>query len=106
MVVPSSFQQKVYPATNNIFINPTLFKIYGDYFQTTILPLLGITNRAVNLRPLSSTNRLDPLYVSFKMGYLCTVTEMKPWPSFLLALVIGDYTILRGLYGLMMMAVA
>jgi hypothetical protein len=96
---PSHYSPYTYSVTNNIFINPALFQIYNNYFQSTIIPLLGIKTAPPTIPPPNSTNSLTPLFVTFQMGYLCTETQQKAWPSLILAIAIGDYTILCGSYG-------
>ncbi len=90
---PGSWTPYTYSA-KNIFINPSLYPIYDNYFRSTILPLLGIQTAPPNVATPSSTDSLNPRFITFQMGYACTESQQKPWPSLILAIVIGDYTIL------------
>ena len=95
---PGSWTPYTYSAKNNIFINPALYQIYDNYFRSTILPLLGIQTAPPKVAPPSSSDSLNPRFITFEMGYVCTESQQKPWPSLILAIVIGDYTILSGCY--------
>lgn len=99
---PNNYHPYRFEATNNVFINGSLFQIYNDYFQNTILPLLGIPNAKLPILTPTPANGFAPLNATFQMGYLCTITQPKHWLTLLIAVAVGDYTILHSMYFVMM----
>jgi hypothetical protein len=95
--LPSTYTPTVYPDTNNIFVNETLFKIYGDYFISTILPLLGVSDGdQYNFQDLdSNTNSLKQIEVSFFQIYSCTQTQLKEPLSLIISVIVADNTFLQ-----------
>src|SRR5947207_1156160 len=63
---PNFSHPTIYPSTNNIFVNETLFQIHSSYLQETILPLIRIALPDLTLPqflPLNDSNRLQPVFV-------------------------------------------
>lgn len=104
--LPVTFILNEYTDTNNIFVNNTLFEIYGDYFKTTILPLLNVSfgdGSTIDFQPLNSTNHLEPANVVYDLAYWCTQTELKTPLSLVISLIVADYTFLNPALGFVVM---
>ena len=96
--LPVDFISHQSSGTNNIFVNDTLFEIYAQYFQNTIIPLLEGPNgngHAWSFRHLDSTNSLTPVNVGFFLQYTCTQTQIKKALSLVTSIIIADYTFLN-----------
>ena len=93
--LPATFTPTVYSDTNNIFVNETLFKVYGDYFTSTILPLLGYGDQYSFQDLDSSTNSLETIDVSFFQIYSCTQTQLKEPLSLIISVIVADNTFLQ-----------
>jgi hypothetical protein len=93
-----------FPDTNNIFINNTLFRIYAQYFQNTIVPLLQPSDApAWSFQDLSSTNSIPPVEVAFYLQYSCTQKQIKTALSLVISIIIADYTFLNPTLGLIIL---
>jgi len=79
-------QATLLPPTNNIFVNETLFGVYFDILNTTILPYLNLSTP--NFTSISHENQLKPRIVTFVRSYTC---QVRRWKSILEAAVsIGE----------------
>jgi hypothetical protein len=103
--LPSSYIPMEYPNTNNIFVNDTLFEIYGNYFANTILPLLGVFNGSqYSFQALdSTTNLLEPVNVAFFQIYSCTQAQLKKTLSLIISVIVADYTFLNPAFWLIIL---
>ena len=105
--IPRVFIPYVFPETNNIFINETLFEIYARYFRDTVIPLLtGMYQPDLTFQPLGANNRLRSTAVAFDMAYYCIESELKSPLSLVIALLVADlsmfqtaYTVIKGIVG-------
>lgn len=91
----------VFPATNNIFINKTLFEIYYSYLQTTILPILQYFQPDLvipSLLPVSDGNQLLPVNTCFLRSYSCLQRQIKGWASATISVLVANYTLIIGPY--------
>ena len=100
---PDIYVPNEYPDMNNIFINDTLFEIYGLYFTNTIVPLLGGSNRdAYSFKALDLTNQLKPVHVAFNVPYLCTQMQLKTPLSVLISVLSANYTFINPVFAFIM----
>ena len=91
-----------YPATNNIFVNDTLFYIYSNYLYNTILRLFGYHFPQFN--PLNSTNKMNATDVSFKMLYCCQDLQLKSSESLVISILVADWAFMTSLYTIILFA--
>jgi hypothetical protein len=90
-----------YPATNNIFINDTLFGNYSDYLRNTLLPISARFSGYPSIPPflpINESNRLEPISISFLTTYSCTETQLKGWVSVIISVLVADYALITGAY--------
>lgn len=92
-----------YSATNNIFVNQTLFDIYSSYIRDTIIPAFrqnSFNLSAPDYLPLSDDNHLEPIPMVIARRYACTTRRMKGWASVLLQVLVADYAFIVGGYSI------
>ena len=90
-----------YPPTNNIFYNETLFTIYCEYLNSTLLPLAGKFGVNVALQaflPITDQNRLQAVPTTFLTSYSCTQYQIKGWISLVVSVITADYALITGAY--------
>lgn len=75
---------------NNIFINPSLFKVYGSYLQGTIFPLLNATDLP-NFAELNGNNSFQVKEAMFARSYSCRQREWKSPLEVLISVITADY---------------
>jgi len=88
-----------YPATNNIFVNETLFAIYSSYLTNTVLPLFNYT--LPPFEPLNRTNAIKTSEVTFKMLYSCTDLQLKSSGSLVVSVMVASWAFITSLYALL-----
>jgi hypothetical protein len=94
----------VYSSTNNIFVNETLFEIYSSYLRNTVVPILAATVSFSGspLPPtfsnISSENFAQPEERTFDLTYACSRRKIKPTLSFIISVIVADYTFIVGGY--------
>ena len=95
--LPATYDPMRYSDMNNIFVNDTLFGIYRDYFESTILPILEVPNGSDYIfQGLdNSTNRLEPVDVAYFQIYSCTQMQLKKTLSLIISVIVADYTFLN-----------
>jgi hypothetical protein len=81
----------VYPATNNIFVNQSLYQNYFEYIQGGQFPF--------NSKPLNHLNEspvppLQSMPVTFLQSYSCQRLELKSAISLLISIITADYPFL------------
>jgi len=74
-VNPDFGQPVEFQPTNNIFVNETLFQIYGGFLRDYILPFMNLST--LEFQPLDDNNRLTPSSVTFLRRYICQVPQLK-----------------------------
>lgn len=101
---PNFSQPIIYPPTNNIFYNETLFEIYSDYLRNTLYPLYGTLTSYIAVPslpqfiPVQDDNRLQAVQVFIATTYSCTVTQLKGWVSVLVSVAVADWAFISGSY--------
>lgn len=84
--------------TNNIFINTTLYEIYGSYLQNTVLPILQIPNQPIP--PVTNGTEVTLPDMTFIKSYSCTRRQIKSTINFIISVVVADYALIIGGYTL------
>jgi hypothetical protein len=106
--IPTDFTANEYTDVNNIFVNGTLFEIFGSYFQQIIIPLLNVLavdgtslgdGRLYRFESLNSTNHLQPRNVTFNLAYSCTEEQLKKPLSLVISVIVADYTFINPVFG-------
>lgn len=95
------FPQRLYPPTNNIFVNETLFEAHETYLRKTIIPVLNNLQGNVSLPeflPLSQENRLRPFNTSFLRSYICLDRRAKGWAGGLVSVTTATYAMIAATY--------
>jgi hypothetical protein len=90
-----------FPATNNIFLNETLFELYYNYLNNTILPLYGYT--LPRFSPLDENNRLNQLgssNVTLRTLYSCTDITLKSPQSFIISVLVADWAFITTFFAI------
>ena len=87
-----------FPATNNIFINATLYQIYSSYLFNTILPILGIPSEPVYTVTNDTTVTLPDM--TFIKSYSCIERQVKSSIDFIISVIVADYVLIVGFYSL------
>jgi hypothetical protein len=96
-VANTSQPQTSFPATNNIFVNETLFNIYQSYLRDTLLPLYpGFSVPSFNSP--SSRNQLQPVETAFIRSYSCLERQWKGVLSAIISVIVADYALFFGPY--------
>lgn len=94
-------------ATNNIFVNRTLFQTYYDILRnisqlfSLISPAENYTNlSAFNFTPIDQggNNSLKNVDVFINATYFCNIRQVKGWPNMLVSVFIADWTLIIGAY--------
>ena len=75
-------QATFHTASNNIFVNESLFEVYTKYMNETLLPLL-LYGGIGEINPLSTENQLTWEPTTFIRGYDCTERQLKSAVSFI-----------------------
>jgi hypothetical protein len=78
-----------FSAGNNIFINESLFELYYDYFNSTVMPLYGYIFPP--FAPLNETNKLDQSNVSLRALYACSDLTLRSSQSLVIAVIVADW---------------
>lgn len=89
------------PASNNIFVNETLFDLYNTYLRTTILPFfqLYIPNFKIpDFLPINETNSLQEIDTTFLRSYDCTQRQLRGGGSVFISVLVADYALIGGPY--------
>jgi len=89
-------QAIVHPTTNNIFVNETLFDVFGQYLKSTILPLLQY--HIGDFSPLSAENSLEPSPTTFLRIYNCTERRLKATVSWFYSVFTAVWSIMAVLF--------
>jgi len=84
------------PATNNIFVNESLFELYYDYFNSTVAPLFGAVFPP--FEPLSETNQLGQSNVSLRTLYACSDLTLKSSQSVVISLIVADWVFITSFF--------
>jgi hypothetical protein len=95
----------LYPSTNNLFINETLFEIYSTYLRTVILPFLQLSAPNLTLPaflPTTDTNSLQPIDTAIIRSYTCLERHLKGWGSALISVLVADYALIGGPYAIIL----
>jgi hypothetical protein len=87
-------------ATNNIFVNDTLFEIYSAYMTDTILPILDLP--IPEFSAFSPQNRLQTVNATFVRSYSCVERRLKPTVSWIFSVMAVDYSLIGAAYTLSM----
>ena len=98
-----------YSPINNIFYNETLFAIYYEYLNSTLLPLAGKVGVNVPLPaflPITDQNRLQAVPTTFLTSYSCTQYQIKGWLSLVVSVITADYALITGAYSFAMFIAA
>src|SRR5438105_2636238 len=85
-------------ATNNIFINETLFSIYSDFMRKQILPFLKINATTAEFAPLHDSFIFPP--TSLMRSYNCIERRLKPPFTAIFSIVVADYAFIMGGFSL------
>lgn len=92
------------PASNNIFVNETLFDLYNTYLRTTVLPFLQTFAPNLTLPeflPINETNSLQEIDTAFLRSYDCTQRQLKGGGSVYISVLVADYALISGAYTLL-----
>lgn len=92
-----------FPSTNNIFINESLFEIFSETLNDTILPLIRLALPNTTLpesMPLTDHNQLEPYDATFYRSYTCSERRLKGWFSVMISVLAADYALIGGAYNL------
>jgi hypothetical protein len=96
-IANTSQPQTSFPATNNIFVNETLFNIYQSYFRNTLLPL----DPAFVVPTFNSPNggnELQPVATEFIRSYACWERKWKGVLAAIVSVIVADYALFFGPY--------
>lgn len=88
----------LYPPTNNIFYNETLFESYSVYLNDTILPLFK-SFYGLNITLPQFKSPLQPQPTTFVRTYFCTQKQLKGLASVVISVFAADYTLVLGVFG-------
>ena len=103
ITVPNNPQPIPFSSNHNIFVNTTLFEIYFQYFNRTIIPLsqkLGFT--LPNPVILNNDNRLTPVETTLLRSYSCSKRQPKSPVSLIVSVITADYAFIIGGYQLIL----
>jgi hypothetical protein len=96
-IADTSQPQTSFPATNNIFVNETLFNIYQSYFRDTLLPLdPGFLVPSFNSP--NGGNQLQPVETEFVRSYSCLERQWKGVLAAIISVIVADYALFFALY--------
>lgn len=101
LISPPNFSQPTfYPATNNIFLNDTLFQIYA----TITTAVYNLNNYTIpGFAPVSGTNRLQTQTTTFVRGYDCQERQYKS--DWFFAVFTVEFAFMSGAYHLLKLIV-
>ena len=88
-----------FPSTNNIFVNETLFQVYFEYYNSTILPIL--VAQSFGQPPpvlLNDETRFEPIQKTLLRSYICSKRETKGPLSLIISVIAGGYALIVGAY--------
>jgi hypothetical protein len=109
ITIPDSPRTIIYPSTNNIFINETLFQIYSEYILNTLIPLFNNVYHVnsgpdlLPLIPLNDATRFRPFETTLLRSYSCGSRERKYWVNLIISIIAADYALIAGSYKLLVM---
>jgi hypothetical protein len=81
---------------NNIFASETLFDLYYDYFNSTVLPLYGYIFPP--FAPLNETNQLGQSNVSLRALYSCTDLTLKSSQGLVISVIVADWAFITSFF--------
>ena len=89
-----------FPSTNNIFVNETLFQLYFEYFNSTILPILVRQFDGPPPPPvlLNNETRFEPIQKTLLRSYICSQREKKEALSLIISVIAAEYALIVGAY--------
>jgi hypothetical protein len=90
----------VYPPTNNIFINATLFDEYYSFLNTNVGPQLN--QQSFDFLPVNDTNQAQAVNTSFLQSYLCLKRVRKEILELIVLVLSADYALFMGPLGYIM----
>jgi len=93
-------------ATNNIFVNDTLYRIYSNLLLNSILPALNLSAPPGGIAPLNESNILANQDTVFRRSYSCTVRKWKAPLTALVSILVAQYALIRGAYSLFIVIAA
>jgi hypothetical protein len=96
----------VYPPTNNIFVNESLFEIYQSYLRNEILLSLAPSLFVPPFAPLNSTNLLEPQDVEFVQRYSCSRRQGKSFLDAVVSVLVAQYSLFFGAFGFVLLLAA
>jgi len=97
----------VYPPTNNIFVNESLFEIYESYLRNELLLALAPSLFVPPFAPLNSTNRLEPKDVEFVQNYSCWKRAWKSfWLDAVVSVLVAQYSLFFGTFSFFLLVAA
>ena len=96
-----NYVHTTFPATNNIFINSTLFYHYYSYLNSTVLPILTFDTNITEadavipwFEMISPANRLNMSNATFIRSYSCNKRQLKSWLELIISVIVGDYALI------------
>jgi len=90
-----------FPSTNNIFVNETLFQVYFEYYNSTILPILAVSRFGGPPYPpvlLNDETRVEPIQKTLLRSYICSQRDRKEALSLIISVIAGEYALVVGAY--------
>jgi len=90
-------------ATNNIFVNHTLFNIYSSYLQNAIIPALDPDFSFPTFSDLTSDNSLNAQTTTFIRSYSCLERRLKSPISLIIGIIVANYSFIMGGYGIVLL---
>jgi hypothetical protein len=90
-----------FPSTNNIFVNETLFQVYFEYYNSTILPIIVAQSGGPPQPPpvlLNDETRFEPIQKTLLRSYICSQRERKEALSLIISVIAGGYALIVGAY--------
>jgi hypothetical protein len=105
-IIPNFTQPYVFPSTNNIFVNETLFDIYSSYLRHTLFPylnafesMIGAPNLVLpDFMPLSPNNTLQKINMTLLRSYSCLERQLFGWGTVFVSIFVADYAFITGAY--------
>jgi hypothetical protein len=89
----------LYPTTNNIFVNETLFELYSAYLSNTVLPLLE--NQLPQFASLNQTNVMNASDITLKLLYSCTDLRLKSSGGLVVSVMVASWAFVTSLYAIL-----
>src|SRR5262249_1601771 len=85
----SQFSQPViFPSTNNIFLNASLFEIYSSWLPDVVLPVVQLVlpeTKLPSFMPISDSNKVEEFDAMFYRSYPCVERRLKSWFSLIIS---------------------